>query len=118
MDLGIYTLQIATLIFGGLPSNVVAAGHLNKEGVDEAMSCVLTYSSGATAVLSTHSKVLLPNTAVIVGTNGSIQVCSSNTVAHSRSPANQINRHVARRLNTSFPTSQKSIIWKAFCKQL
>lgn len=74
MDIGIYTLQFATLIFGGLPSNVVAAGHLNKEGVDESMSCVLTYPSGATAVLSTHSKIQLPNTAVIVGTNGSIQV--------------------------------------------
>ncbi|KAG8253982.1 trans-1,2-dihydrobenzene-1,2-diol dehydrogenase-like [Homalodisca vitripennis] len=74
LDLGIYTLQMATLVLGNSPIKVVAAGHLNDEGVDEAMSCVLSYPGGATAVLSTHSKVLLPNTAYIVGTKGSFTI--------------------------------------------
>lgn len=74
LDLGIYTLQLATLVLGDKPSSVKASGHLNSEGVDMSMSCVLTYANGATAVLSTHAEVELPNNAVIVGTNGSIEV--------------------------------------------
>lgn len=74
LDLGIYTLQLATLVFGNKPSTVVAGGHLNQEGVDQDMAAILTYPSGATAVLATHSRVRLPNTATIVGTKGSIEV--------------------------------------------
>lgn len=74
LDLGIYTVQLATLVLGDKPSSVKASGHLNSEGVDMSMSCVLTYANGATAVLSTHAEVELPNNAVIVGTNGSIEV--------------------------------------------
>jgi len=74
LDIGIYTLQIATLVFGSSPSKVVAAGHLNKEGVDESMTCVLTYPSGASAVLSTHSRVFLSNAVHIDGTLGSVTI--------------------------------------------
>ncbi|XP_054273142.1 trans-1,2-dihydrobenzene-1,2-diol dehydrogenase-like isoform X1 [Macrosteles quadrilineatus] len=76
LDLGIYTLQMAMLVFGGQPSSVVAAGHLNTEGVDVDSVTVLTYPAGGTAVCSTHSKVQLPNTAHIVGTKGTITIHS------------------------------------------
>ena len=40
---------------------VTAAGHLGPGGCDESASMSLTYTSGATATLATHSKVQLPN---------------------------------------------------------
>lgn len=74
MDLGIYCLQFAQLIFGSYPKSIVSAGYLNEDGVDLSMSCVLTYPEGGTATLSTHSKVQLPNEASIIGTKGTVKV--------------------------------------------
>lgn len=76
MDLGVYTLQLALLLFGGKPTAIKAAGHLNSEGIDESMSCVLTYPGGKTACLSTHGIADLPNTALIIGSKGKIEVIS------------------------------------------
>ena len=46
---------------GGEMPAVTAAGHLGPGGCDESASMSLTYTSGATATLATHSKVQLPN---------------------------------------------------------
>ncbi|XP_067001936.1 trans-1,2-dihydrobenzene-1,2-diol dehydrogenase [Anabrus simplex] len=71
LDLGIYCLQFVLLVFGPrLPQNMVALGHLNDEGVDTSMSCVMTFEGGKTAVLSTHSRITLPNEAIVIGTKG------------------------------------------------
>lgn len=75
LDLGVYCLQLAVLVFGTKsPKSIVASGHLNEENVDTSMACVLTYSDGNTAVLSTSSRVWLPNEAHIIGTRGIIKV--------------------------------------------
>lgn len=74
LDLGVYTLQLALLLFGGKPTTIKAAGHLNNEGIDESMSCVLTYPGGKTACLSTHGIIDLPNTALIIGSKGKIEI--------------------------------------------
>lgn len=74
LDLGVYVLQLAQLVFKSEPTEVVCGGHVNASGADEAMSCVLTYSGGRTASLTTHSRVLLPNEATLVGTKGTIKV--------------------------------------------
>lgn len=74
LDLGAYVMQLAILVLGRDPTSVQALGHINKEGVDESMTCTITYKGGRTAVLSTHTKVELPNSAFIVGTKGTIQV--------------------------------------------
>lgn len=74
LDLGVYTLQLALLLFGNKPNTIKAAGHLNSEGIDESMSCVLTYPGGKTACLSTHGVIDLPNTALIIGSKGKIEV--------------------------------------------
>lgn len=76
LDLGVYTLQLAVLLFGGEPTTIKAAGHLNSEGIDESMSCVLIYPGGKTACLSTHGLVDLPNSALIIGSKGQIEVIS------------------------------------------
>lgn len=74
LDLGVYTLQLAVLLFGSKPTTVKAAGHLNSDGVDESMSCVLTYPGGKTACLSTHGVINLPNTAIVIGSKGKIEI--------------------------------------------
>lgn len=76
LDLGIYTIQAAQLVFGGEEPVVTAAGQLGEDGCDESASITLTYSAGRTATLLTHSRVKLPNEAVIVGTKGKMVVRS------------------------------------------
>ncbi|XP_077296371.1 trans-1,2-dihydrobenzene-1,2-diol dehydrogenase-like [Arctopsyche grandis] len=76
LDIGIYPLQFSQMIFGSYPQTIVAAGHLNDDGVDLSMSCVLTYAQGGTATLTTHSRVQLPNEAIIVGTKGTARLPS------------------------------------------
>jgi len=53
---------------------VTAAGHLGVEGCDESASISLTYTGGRTATLVTHSRVNLPNEAVIIGTKGTLKL--------------------------------------------
>jgi len=74
LDLGIYTIQLAQLVFDGAEPLVVGAGHQGEDGVDECSSVTLVYTNGRMATLITHSKVQLPNTATIVGTKGTITV--------------------------------------------
>lgn len=74
LDLGVYTVQLAQLVYGGDQPRVTASGHLGKEGCDESASISLTYSGGRTATLVTHSRVNLPNEAVIIGTKGTMKL--------------------------------------------
>lgn len=75
LDLGIYCIQLASLVFGGArPEKVVAGGHLGKGGVDESTSATILYKDGKTATLLTHSRVALPCEALIVGTGGTMKL--------------------------------------------
>jgi len=74
LDLGIYTIQVAQLVFNGEMPKVVASGHLGEDGVDESASITLIYKNGRTATLITHSRVKLNNEALIVGTKGSLKL--------------------------------------------
>ena len=66
LDLGVYTIQFAQLIFGGEMPVVTAAGHLGPGDCDMSASMTLTYPSGGTASLATHSEVQLPNEVKII----------------------------------------------------
>ena len=75
MDLGIYCVQFASLVFGAeRPEKVVAAGTLNDEGVDMSTSASVIYPGGKTATLITHAEVTLPCEAVAIGTKGMLKV--------------------------------------------
>ncbi|XP_071455011.1 trans-1,2-dihydrobenzene-1,2-diol dehydrogenase-like [Hetaerina americana] len=77
LDIGIYCLQLAMLVFGSkTPCNIKADGHLNANGVDESTSVVITYPRGQTATLVTHARVELPNEALVVGTKGTMKLSS------------------------------------------
>ncbi|XP_059480446.1 trans-1,2-dihydrobenzene-1,2-diol dehydrogenase-like [Neocloeon triangulifer] len=78
LDIGIYCLQLCTMIYGvGAPIKVAATGTVSvNEGVDESCGVVLLYEGGKMATLTINGKVLLQNDAYITGEKGTIKVCN------------------------------------------
>jgi dihydrodiol dehydrogenase / D-xylose 1-dehydrogenase (NADP) len=74
LDLGVYCVQFASLIFGESPEKIVAGGYQNEEGIDLSTSSTLIYSGGRTATLITNSRVVLPCDAIAVGTKGILKL--------------------------------------------
>lgn len=74
LDLGIYPLQLALFLFKDEPERVEATGKLNEHGIDIINDVTLHFKNGAFAKLKSSGMELLKNTAVINGTNGSIEV--------------------------------------------
>ncbi|BFF95569.1 trans-1-2-dihydrobenzene-1-2-diol dehydrogenase [Drosophila madeirensis] len=69
-DLGVYTIQVSQWAFQEKPQKIESSGTTNAEGIDDDVSCTLTYSGGRTARMRFSSKEKLDNTAVIKGTKG------------------------------------------------
>lgn len=77
LDLGVYCLQLAIFLFGPeYPTDIVATGELNEDGCDRNMACILKYEGGRTAVLSSNTRIRLPNEAYIIGTRGNMKMPS------------------------------------------
>ncbi|CAK9796079.1 Trans-1,2-dihydrobenzene-1,2-diol dehydrogenase [Anthophora plagiata] len=75
LDLGVYTIQLACLVFNNeMPHTIKATGCLNEEEVDLSMSASFIYKGNRTATMVTHSLVELPNEAYIIGTKGMIKI--------------------------------------------
>jgi len=79
MDVGVYCVQFATLVFGlEKPLQILSGGHLNDDLVDESTSTTLIYSGGRTATLMTHYGVEVPSDAYVIGTKGTLKVAIRN----------------------------------------
>lgn len=77
LDLGVYGLQFACMVFNNeMPHTIKASGCLNEEGVDVSTSTTLQYKGNRTATIVTHALVDMPNEAYIIGTKGTIHVPS------------------------------------------
>lgn len=75
LDLGIYCLQFACLVYNNeMPESIKASGFLNENYVDMSVSATLTYKGSRTATIMTSALVNLPNEAYICGTKGMIRV--------------------------------------------
>lgn len=75
LDLGIYCLQLAQLVYNGeKPYKVLAGGHLNEEGTDQSVSATMLYSEGRTATFQTHAKCNTSCEAVVYGTKGKMKL--------------------------------------------
>lgn len=61
LDLGVYTLNFADIVFGGeKPESIHASGHLFGTGVDHTVSVTMLYSNKRTAqLLCTGGKVYI-----------------------------------------------------------
>jgi predicted dehydrogenase len=73
LDLGVYLISLAFFLLGR-PSQVTGAASVAETGVDEQMSALLQYTSGAQAVFTASLRSRLRNDALIVGTAGQIHV--------------------------------------------
>jgi predicted dehydrogenase len=73
LDLGIYPLQLCSLLLGS-PTTVVAAGVLGSTGVDERVGAVLTYPGGALGVIKASVRTSMACSARIAGSTGVIEL--------------------------------------------
>jgi predicted dehydrogenase len=94
LDLGIYPVNLAWWALGP-PADVVTAGHVSDTGVDDEVTLLCTWDSGAAATLTTGLR--LPGTLAgrIEGTAGSIDIpapahCTDRVTIHRHDGAEEI----------------------------
>ena len=75
LDVGIYTLSLASAVFG-IPTRVTGLAHVGATGVDEQVGIVLGYGQGQLAILSAAVRTESPQEARLLGTEGSIRIHS------------------------------------------
>ncbi|HVU10915.1 MAG TPA: Gfo/Idh/MocA family oxidoreductase [Phototrophicaceae bacterium] len=73
LDVGIYPLSLASMIFGE-PSKMVSVAHLGETGADEQNAILFQYPQGEIAMLSSATRTSMPQEAVIMGTQGTIRL--------------------------------------------
>lgn len=74
LDVGIYPISFAGMIFGARPVSITGTAHLGPTGVDEQAAYVLGYDSGRMAVLSSAVRTETPHHAYVLGTDGMIHM--------------------------------------------
>ena len=74
LDMGIYPLTFANLIFAEKPSQVISAAALTETGVDATATYILQYNDNAIAKLSSSITTNLGASATIYGTKGFISI--------------------------------------------
>lgn len=74
LDLGIYPLTFADLVYSQAPQSIEATAKMSETGVDESSHYLLGYAGGETALLSASFTRTAPIQAVIYGDKGHIVV--------------------------------------------
>ena len=74
LDLGIYPVSFASMVYGAQPAKILSSMHPDKTGVDEEFSLIFEYDKGARAVLSSSTRMIMRPEARIFGTEGMITV--------------------------------------------
>ena len=74
LDIGIYPISLAYMIFGTEPTKVQSTAHIGQTGVDEHSAYTFTYKNGAIAQLSATYQTESPKEAHIMGTKGVIRL--------------------------------------------
>jgi predicted dehydrogenase len=74
LDVGIYPISYAAMVFGHTPTQIQASAWLGSTGVDEQAAMILTHANGAQALLRTGIRVSTEQMVRIEGTQGVIVV--------------------------------------------
>ncbi len=77
LDVGVYCVSLASMVFGGEPERVTGMATLGETSVDEQSAMVLGYSGGQLAILSTAIRTSTMNEATIFGTEGWLRLPKS-----------------------------------------
>ena len=73
LDVGVYTVALASWIFGE-PTRVVSMAHIGETGVDEQCAGILGYDNGRLAIVASAVRTGTPHEATLSGTDGTIRV--------------------------------------------
>lgn len=74
LDIGIYTVVLADLVFGVAPESIESAWTPASTGVDGSAAIILDYGEGRRALLNTSLTYDAPQEAVIAGDQGCIRI--------------------------------------------
>jgi predicted dehydrogenase len=74
LDLGIYPVSLASMVFGEAPRKILTAASLGSTGVDEQSAAVMEYPGERLAVISCSLRFFSPQEAHVLGTTGRIRV--------------------------------------------
>jgi dihydrodiol dehydrogenase / D-xylose 1-dehydrogenase (NADP) len=74
LDLGVYPVSLASMVFGEVPVRIGSTVALGRTGVDEQSVLAVEYSGGRMAALSCSTRFTSPQEAHILGTNGRIRI--------------------------------------------
>jgi dihydrodiol dehydrogenase / D-xylose 1-dehydrogenase (NADP) len=74
LDVGIYVISLASMVFGREPSNISSLPHIGKTGVDEQFAAIFGYDRGELAVLTAAVRTATTHDAYIYGTKGYIHI--------------------------------------------
>jgi predicted dehydrogenase len=74
LDVGIYPISLASMVFGTRPTRISSMAHLGQTGVDEQSAVILGYEQGQLAILSAAVRTETPQEAVLIGTEGWIRL--------------------------------------------
>lgn len=74
LDVGVYVISFASMVYGKEPVEVFGYGHIGKIGSDEQGVAVLKYDNGALADLSFALRTNAVDEAYILGTEGYIKI--------------------------------------------
>ena len=74
LDVGVYTVALASMVFGTPPAEIRALAHRGETGVDEQTGMLFGYDDGALALLSCAVRTTTPHMARIDGTEGAIEI--------------------------------------------
>jgi predicted dehydrogenase len=81
LDVGIYVISFASMIYGKAPLKSVGYGYIGSSGSDEQGAALLEYDQGALAILTFALRTDAVNEAYIYGSDGYIKVDPTFAVA-------------------------------------
>jgi predicted dehydrogenase len=74
LDLGIYPITFASVVFGGQPARIQSSAVIGETGVDDRSFYLFDYEGGRRAMLSSSFTHNAPSEGIICGTKGYIRV--------------------------------------------
>jgi predicted dehydrogenase len=74
LDIGIYDIAFAQMVYGKEPSRIASLAHLGSTGVDEQASMIFQYDKGRIASMNCSFHLAMPCAASIFGTKGRIEI--------------------------------------------
>jgi len=77
LDVGIYVVQLAAMVFGQPPAKIMSTMQLGDTGVDEQTAMLFTYDQGQMAQLACAIRTSTPQEASIFGSEGRIHLPSA-----------------------------------------